>query len=168
MYIQVTGIDPGLDGAIALYDGDYLSVVDIKPYTEAAPNKGRGRVVNWGLLSYDISPNLSRAEAIFIEQVGSMPGQGVASMFKFGYICGGLRGIVAASSSAPCYMVTPQKWKKYYELGADKLDAYQVASNLFPEYHDEFFVTPKGRIKDGAVEAALIAKYGYDILREEQ
>jgi len=49
-----------------------------------------------------------------IENVHSMPKQGVCSVFSFGDNCGFLRGVIT-SLKIPYEKVTPQKWQK--ELG---------------------------------------------------
>jgi crossover junction endodeoxyribonuclease RuvC len=148
------GIDPGLTGAWATWDGADLKIYEVP----TAKAKGRGKIVLWDELSTSIQPTLDSSVA-YIEQVGTRPGEGGASAFKFGYIAGGFRGILA-QASVETKFVTPQKWKKHYKLGADKKDSVKLASFLFP-VDSKIFYGPRGGLKDGCAEAALIALYAY-------
>lgn len=172
--MTVIGVDPGLDGAFVSYNPAGLLVVEIGPYTQAAPGKAKGRVVDWPMLVQAIGGTwggqdniVEDVDGIFIEDVASRPGQGVASMFKFGYICGCLRGILEAGTFSKITPVRPQKWKKHFGLGGDKAESYDLACDIFSSQRN-LFATPRGRIKDGVVDAALIAMYGYDTLKGEQ
>ena len=149
------GIDPGLTGALACYDGLKMTVYPV--LSEKA--KGRGRVVLWDEFCFMVQPVVDGAKVCYIEQVSTRPGEGRVSAFKFGYVSGGLRGLVAYAG-VPVAMVTPQKWKKFFELPADKEAAVDHASSLFPEIAHTFR-GPRGGIKDGLAEAALISYYGY-------
>ena len=93
----------------------------------------------------------------------SRPGEGVSSAFKFGVVFGGLRAITAAKG-VPITLVNPSVWMKGMGVGRGSKEASVIrASELFPTYAAEFR-GPRGGIKDGVAEAALIAKYGYDKL----
>lgn len=158
------GIDPGINGGIAFYDGDVLGIVKI-PSVKA---KGRGRVVEWDALYENININMSlfkpliESSYIFIEQVWAMPGQGVSSMFKFGYISGWLRG--RFEGWGEIHMVSPQKWKKHFGLSSDKDASRKLAMCNFPKDSEKF----KRKNNDGVAEAALIALYGYQEMKCEQ
>ena len=156
----VLGIDPGLNGALATWDGQRLELMEV-PKMKAS---GRGHEVNWSLLYHQWGTRFWAVDHCFLENVHSMPKEGVSSAFKFGLVVGGFRGIIA-SFGLPLTLVTPNVWKKSYGIQASKSGAVRVASQLFPENAPEF-VGPRGGIKDGPAEAALIARYGYDKLRE--
>ena len=68
----------------------------------------------------------------FVERVGAMPKQGVASTFEFGQANGVLIGILAALV-VPVHFITPGTWKKHYGLDADKEKSRLKALQLFPE-----------------------------------
>lgn len=155
----VLGIDPGLSGAFAQWDGEELILYEI-PSVEA---RTRGREVNWPLLWQDWSVYFWEAQHVYLERVSSRPKEGVASAFKFGTVFGGLRAMVAAKE-LPLTMVTPHVWKKHYGIMASKKGAVLRASELFPG-HADMFRGPRGGMKDGVAEAALIARYGYNQLR---
>jgi crossover junction endodeoxyribonuclease RuvC len=153
--MKVLGIDPGLSGAIVSYDGEFICPLVI-PTTKA---KTRGREVTWPALALDFELLMADADHAFIEQVGAMPGQGVSSMFKFGYVAGGLRGLVAAAK-IPVTMVTPQVWKRTMHVTSSKDVARARAGDIFP-LQAKLFERKKD---EGVAEAALIAMYGYCIL----
>ncbi len=101
---KIIGVDPGLSGAIASYDGYELKLVSM-PTVKA---KGRGRDVLWDQLATDIL-GLTDGYVLkcYIEQVSTRPGEGRSSAFKFGYTAGGGRGMMA-QAAIPVVMVTPQ------------------------------------------------------------
>lgn len=156
--MNVLGIDPGLSGALAMWNGSQLTLAEI-PSQKAT---GRGREVNWSALNEIWDDQFFWADHVFLERIGTRPGEGVSSAFKFGLVFGGLRGLIAAKM-LPLTLVTPTKWKKAYNLAAAKEAAVIRASELFPS-HASAFRGPRGGLRDGVAEAALIAKYGYDNL----
>lgn len=155
----VLGIDPGLSGALASWDGEELVLYEI-PTMKA---QGRGREVAWSELYQEWQAHFWNCDHVFLERVMSRHGEGVSSAFKFGFVTGGFRGIIAAME-LPVTLVTPGVWKKHYGIQASKLGAVRRASELFPSYA-RLFRGPKGGLKDGPAEAALIALYGYDKLK---
>ena len=149
--MMILGIDPGLSGALALYDGDKLKIFDIP--TVAAPK--RGREVDWPELARIVDAAAPIAHA-FLERAAARPGQGVSSMFKFGTVYGGLRGIVSANF-IPITLVTPQTWKSALSVPRSKDGARQRASELLPRYSGQW----QSRSHHGRAEAALIALYAW-------
>lgn len=158
----VLGIDPGLSGAIAQWDGASLNTIEIP----TAKSTGRGREVVWPELNEQWDNEFFYAEHVFLERVHSRPGEGVSSAFKFGCVFGGLRGMIAAKL-IPLTLVTPTVWMKEMGVGRGSKEASVLrATELFPS-HASAFRGPKGGRKDGVAEAALIARYGYDKLTKE-
>lgn len=148
------GIDPGLSGAIASYTPatDTLVIHDV-PTHELVRNGKKKREVDLHECARIID-NLTKGAgaAITIEQVGSMPGQGVSSVFAFGKVYGILLGI-SASTFVPVDTVTPQVWKKAMGVTSSKDGARAKASALLPRHSHMW-----SRVKDdGRAEAALIA-----------
>lgn len=146
----ILGIDPGLSGAIGFY----------------FPAVGRVCVEDVPLADGEINaPALAKRIRDFgpsmavLERVHSMPKQGVASTFKFGMSFGEIRGVICALG-IPLYLVTPQKWKKYFQLSSDKEQARAKAIQLFPLNADRL----NRKKHHGRAEAALLAKYGAEVL----
>ena len=155
---KILGVVPGLSGAIASYNGYELKLLSM-PTVKA---KGRGRDVLWDKLADDfLGLTVDYVAKCYIEQVSTRPGEGRSSAFKFGYTAGGVRGMMA-HAAIPVVMVTPQKWKKFFGLTSDKKEACAHAAAMFPENKKEFY-GPKGGLRDGLAEAALIALYGYHL-----
>ena len=123
------GIDPGASGAIVLLD-DKHQVIE----WEAMPilKIGSATRVNAPALAA-ILVEWDSAHA-YVEQVGAMPGQGVSSMFSFGYAAGVVAGVLGALHITTT-LVTPQSWKKRAGLiGQDKDAARSRAIQLWPEW----------------------------------
>ena len=78
-------------------------------------------------------------------------------MFTFGEGYGRILGILEAFD-LKYELVTPQAWKKFFEVTADKKTSIRKAKFLFPEV--DFRRTPRCRTdSDGLAEALLIANY---------
>jgi len=110
---RVVGIDPGQKGGLAyLVDGDLVEY-ERMPVLKEKNKRSLDKVelVAW-FKNLDI-------DVCVIERVHSMPKQGVASTFKFGFMAGQLDGIVTALNIRLEY-VTPQFWKKAVLRGTDK------------------------------------------------
>lgn len=147
----ILGIDPGLSGAIAFYFTDAPSRVAVEDMPVA------GKMVSAPILS-DLIRRYGPAIAV-VESVGSRPGQGVSSTFRFGTAYGIAQGVIGALQ-IPIEFVAPQRWKKHFRLSGDKDLSRSKAQQLFPACATSF-----SRVKDhGRAEAALIAKYGAETL----
>jgi crossover junction endodeoxyribonuclease RuvC len=90
-----------------------------------------------------------------IERAGAMPGQGVASTFKYGRAAGAIEATIALCA-IPFEIVEASAWKRFWHLpGKDKEAARQKALQLFPAAHAALV-----RKRDhGRGEAALVALY---------
>lgn len=147
----VVGIDPGLSGAIALWDDgiEALCVWDM-PVAKMA----RKNVIDEHEL-VSIMANIGVPDHAYIELVHAMPRQGTVSMFSFGQGFGIVKGIVAALAWPATY-VSPQSWQAKMQVAKGK-DASRIrASQLLPRYSALF-----QRVKDnGRSDAALIALFG--------
>lgn len=152
----IIGIDPGLSGGIAFMEGERMHVEPL-PTLKVSKGKGKRRILDLSSLSAMIDDRTKDASRVhvFIEQVGSMPGQGVASMFSFGEVFGAIKGIIAAYF-LPMTLVTPVTWKRALRVSKNKDDARNRASQLMPR-HGHFWLRHKD---DGLAEAAMIALYG--------
>jgi crossover junction endodeoxyribonuclease RuvC len=142
----IFGFDPGTCGAGGIYHPSIPDKIGVEDMPLA------GRDVDGAALARIIrryAPDLA-----VIEQVSSRPGQGVASTFRFGRAYGTLIGVITALE-VPCLFVTPQKWKRHFNLSSDKEEARAMAIRLWPSS------THFERKKDhNRAEAALIARWG--------
>ena len=172
--LRIIGIDPGLTGALALFVPPVnapaamgaLRIEDVPTF--ALPKSKAGKTVlkkhvdlmALGRLIDDLVG--TSQPVVFIEQVSAMPGQGVASTFDFGRTTGILLGATAAHLLR-IEQVTPASWKKALKVPASKDGARARASQIWPQ-HAATWARAKD---DGRAEAALIAFYGWQVLKGE-
>lgn len=118
---------------------------------------GSANRVNAPALAAIIRPSIYGEEIkAYVELVGSMPGQGVASMFSFGHSAGVIQGVLGAFE-IPVTMVTPSQWKKRAGLtGQDKDASRTLAIQMWPFWRE---LDKKGAGQAYA-DAALIAVHG--------
>lgn len=156
----ILGIDPGLSGGLAFYNGTELFVYATPVVSVNFVKNGKKAKRNEMDLGQicDLIRSYTPGTA-YIEQVNARPGQGVTGMFRFGQNFGQYEGVLAALDISVT-KVTPQQWKKIYDLGSEKTASLELARNLFPNNLDSF----KLKKHDGLAEASLIAKYGHSLL----
>ena len=150
--MKILGVDPGLQGALATWDGKILIVVDV-PIMKA---KARGNEINLPALVDEVY-KLAPFDAAYVERNSVRPKEGISSAQKNGLVAGMLLGCVAMA----CRYVnrpTAAQWKKVLGLTSDKEYSRTKAIETFPNYHELF-----ARKKDhGRAEAALLAFFGYN------
>lgn len=145
------GIDPGKSGGIAYIRTDASG----KIFDTLALPLNSKNLLGFSLLlqSYDKTERI-----VVLEQVHSMPGQGVASMFTFGEGFGYIKGVLE-KSDVEYELVPPAKWKKALGVTSEKQTSIDKAKELFPD--TDFFATPRCKKEsDGLCEAMLMAEYG--------
>ena len=162
--MKIIGIDPGLNGAIALLeDNKVKEIFDVPVMPEGKKNK---RQLNSAQLVKMLKDIISENEEIIVvvENVSAMPGQGVTSMFNFGQSFGILKGICSAMQ-LPVYFVRPAKWKKYFNLINSEKDASRTkAIEIFP-----YFSSKLSRKKDcNKADAILISSFYYETYKLEE
>jgi len=149
--MKILGCDPGIHGAlavVAIADGTMPQLVDILdvPVIGAGAKERVNSMFVWEWLARHVF------EHALIERAGSMPGQGIASTFKFARAVGALETVIACRD-IPYSIIEPAVWKKFHHLGRDKEASRQRALQLFPKAIAWF-----ARKKDHQrAEAALIA-----------
>ena len=130
--MKIIGIDPGLQGAIAILENNkVINLFEMPTMSEGKKNK---KQLNSALLVKLLKENISTNEevSVIVEQVNAMPGQGVTSMFNFGQTFGAIKGI-CASLELPIFFVRPSKWKKHFELiNASKDSSRTKAIEMYP------------------------------------
>ncbi len=147
----VLGVDPGLQGALATWDGIVLHVEDI-PIVKA---RTRGNEVNLPAFA-DLVRKLAPFDAAYVERNSSRPHEGISSARKGGLVEGIILGCVMVYREK-ITRVAPTQWKKVMKLTKDKEYSITRVIELFPTYHHFF-----SRKKDhNRAEAALLALYGY-------
>lgn len=155
--VTVLGIDPGLDGALAVVNSKtgIVTIVDM-PTNEMLRNGKRKREIDASYLAYLLgAPEVAPVKDVYVELVNASPQMGVTSAFTFGEGKGVLRGVLAAMGFSITY-VTPQVWQRAMRVRKGKDASRARAAELFPHSAGEF-----RRVKDhGRADAALIAAWG--------
>lgn len=156
------GIDPGLRGAIALYDGRNVRIWDMptvqvkrgaKKKNEVAPALVVQALRESDTLANELGCEIGRA---YVERVSAMPGQGVTSMFSFGRSLGIIEGALAGLA-IPYDYLSPGAWKRSMGVRDGKDGSRLRAQELLPAQAQLF---ARGK-DDGRAEAALMAILGY-------
>ncbi len=167
------GIDPGLTGAIAVIRENGATVTDLQSID--------GQLDLKQLRAEMFIAKVQHQEEVYIviEDVHSMPDQGVASSFKLGRTYGRIEGLVyyfAQIWDGLIIYVSPQRWKNSFGLinkrpkGSPKLTkaesekrrregktrARELAAEIFPGIAESV-----ARVKDdGRADALLLAEWG--------
>lgn len=145
------GIDPGQSGGVAMVRAGSGELVAYMRMPMIA--LGKRPCVDTAALSYWCSQNVGRGivSGIVIEQVASMPRQGVASSFNFGRHAGAVEGW-ALSKGCRIVMQPPSSWKRKLGLSRDKQGSLDMARQAFGDLS-----VWKVKANDGIAEAALLA-----------
>ena len=155
----IMGIDPGLTGAVTTIQYDTMTVLksdDMPVLVNQVCPYLLTEVISHHARSYNIIKYV-------VEDVHSMPKQGVASTFKFGRSKGVIEGVLAGLHKRTSY-VSPVTWKKYLKLTKKGKEASRtLATKVFRT--DEHWPLKK---HNGRAEAALIAYYEGTIRYEKE
>lgn len=167
--MMIVGVDPGVNGAIAIMrENGTILLLDVPNVSHKIENKKTGKTRNHkdidieklDALCYEYFNHVGCK--IFIEEVHSMPGQGVASTFKFGKAFGTLIGMLSVYGKV--HFVKPQEWKKHHGLiGKKKDDSRLLVIERYPSLKNEL----KLKKNVDKAEALLLCLYGQTKLRGE-
>jgi crossover junction endodeoxyribonuclease RuvC len=167
----VIGIDPGISGGISVIDKDTGIPISGKPMpvTKSKKNSidpnGLASLLSQYDGGYVCDEKVYVVLLVIIEQVHSMPKQGVASVFSFGRSLGIIEGVVG-TLGLPYQFVTPQRWKKVVLDGfanKDKNDSIAYCNRRWPGF--DLKATERSRKShDGIADALCMAEYGRRIL----
>jgi len=153
----IIGIDPGKAGALVAM-GNNGSIKDkiIMPIAgKELDIPAITKWLNWWL-------ELKEPVIACVEKVHAMPGQGVVSMFTFGFNVGVIRGVISALNIT-LYLVAPQTWKKVVlaDTPKDKNAAIDYCSRVYPEV--SLLATERSKKPhQGIADAICIARYALE------
>lgn len=175
----VAGIDPGVNGAIAIYDNEtrrIVSVYDMPSFTVAVGKKQRTRIDEEELrVLLESIREIVGVELVVLESVGGRPGQSAPTAYQLGYVVGCIR-----TTCSYCKFiiepVIPGEWKKMLKIPGKKAKKNEEKSKkdiqgaiirrvqeLFPLDHEQF-AGPRGGYRMDQADAALLAKFGGDFV----
>jgi crossover junction endodeoxyribonuclease RuvC len=152
----ILAADPGLTGALALYDGRRLEVRDMPTLTRIVSGKPRKALDEQGVHDLFGWARMMDATTFVIEQVNGMPGQSGPAAFTFGYGVGVLTACAVAHGFA-IERVAPARWKAAMNCPADKRAARARASELLPAYSSLW----SRQKDDGRAESSMLALWGW-------
>lgn len=128
---MIVGIDPGISGGAAALSGcTFIDVIDLP--TIKAGKKREIDVIRLYRWLYHIKPH-----RIVLENVHSMPRDGVVAAFGFGVSVGMIKAMCRMWTDTAVEYVEPIVWKEYFDLiGGDKEASRLRALQIFPEAAD--------------------------------
>ncbi len=151
--ITFLGFDPGYNGAaVALADGR-VTIFDTPTLLVGRGAKSAKRTYNIPAAWDIVRQFQSRRTYAVIENVHSMPKQGVASSFSFGKGAM-LWEALCVAAGIPFSLVSPQRWKKTIlaDMGKGKQASVVRCQQLWPKLEWK-------NSKDGRADAACMAEY---------
>ena len=153
----ICGIDPGFSGGVAFIFGDGKAEVHDMPIFELDGRREIDVRELYQIVS-ERSPGLSA-----LERNSARRGQGMGSTWRFAEGSGAARAVLEVISDrvmAP----TPAAWKASLGLGSDKLEALQMAREIFPDLAKDRLSRKRD---DGRAEALLLAEFARRSVRME-
>ncbi len=146
----ILGIDNGLLGCLAFYNGEELILHDM-PTLEVKER----RVLDMQAIARIIKND--PPWHVYLEKLTPLPKISGLGSFSMGHSEGFMLGLLTGFN-LPYTMVRPNDWKKQMGCPADKDAARQRASQLLPQFAHNW----ARKRDDGRAEASLIALYGWN------
>lgn len=141
------GLDPGKKGAMAIIG-----------HSNTTGETYMCKIIPYDPQEYIKALKQYNGATVCIEQVHSLPREGVKSVWSFGQNYGWITGVLD-TLGIPYQAVPPNKWKREYSLlKADKKQSIEVCHRLFPNVSLKRTVRCKTDSSDMA-EALLMAEY---------
>ena len=141
----ILAVDPGLSGALAFY----FPTVDAITAEDMPVAGGDIDAATLAARIAQMKPDIA-----IVELVASRPGQGVASVFKFGCGFGMVRGVIA-TSSVPLHLVTPAKWKRHFGLDFGQRESAGVGASVLAGPCRPLFPKERSRAQRSRAARAL-------------
>jgi crossover junction endodeoxyribonuclease RuvC len=149
--MKICGIDPGKSGGLAIIEDGKLIDYIITPCDDNG--------VDFNKVADFLKKHTP--DVVYIEFVAARPGQGVCSMFSFGFSTGGLHG-VARALNLVVKTVQPRKWQKTLMGDAkhEKEDTIRFVQEKYPEVN--LLATKRSKKPhDGMADAIGITTYAF-------
>lgn len=158
--MMTLGIDPGVTGALAVYDGQNVRCFDM-PFLILKSGKSEKRRIDRPAL-FDLVSKIAAAdiELAAVEDVGGVRGQSASASAVFGKSAG-YAEMAVIGNRIPILDVPPATWKGALRLKGGKDASRALACNLIPSGR-HYWARAKD---DGRAESALLALYAYRQLR---
>lgn len=170
--MRVIGLDPGIVGAIALYEpGVEIVVADLPTFWTGASRRIHGRLLLEWIEAH-------RPDIAFVENVWSRPGEGGSSGFRFGRATGAIESAVQCAK-VRMRLVAPITWKLHWGLSPRRVKGAPKPPKVPPAEIKErsrlfaikTFPEAAGMLdlkrRHNLAEALLIAAYGAHVMTEQ-
>lgn len=151
----ILAVDPGKSGALAFLNHTKNELVEVCDMPTRQGEKDTKKTLDIYVLSHLVDRHASQIRYAVIEDVHSMPHDGVVSAFSFGKSTGIVIGVIA-SFNIPIYFVNPAVWKRAMGVSYEKDTSRAMASKLFID-SAHLFIKKRD---DGRAEACLLAHFG--------
>jgi len=150
----IVGIDPGLDGGIAVL----TEVVEAFPMPVMPTGSGARRTLDLP----SIRELIAGADLVIIERQQAFPRDSKAGAFKTGEGFGMLKGLLCGLG-IPHQIVSPQTWQKDFAISSQRGDTKAQAGLACQQLFPGIDLRKSGRATkphDGKIDALLIAEHG--------
>jgi len=159
------GIDPGLDGAIAAYDGRNVRFWAMPTIIVGSAKKNE-RLIDCPVL-FDLLAGIADAQPTLcaVEDVEGVREQSARAACSFGKAAG-YAEMAVIGNRIPIALVSPKTYKTFFRIPSSperkirKANARLTAANLLPGARAHFARTSD----DANAESALLALYAYRVL----
>jgi hypothetical protein len=146
------GFDPGSSS------GGISVIIETNNGTLHVEDSAMDKLTDKGMYSFvkkyvDMAPDKTKA---IIENVHSMPGQGVSSTFKFGRNKGMLE-MICIALEIPTKLEAPRTWQKTYGIKKDKEETKTEWKKRLRVIAERIY--PKVKFTNPTVDSLLIAEY---------
>lgn len=145
-HYKIIGIDPGVNGGIAVYSCDSKKVIELAKMP-STPQE---------LLA--LLKIYKKNSVCYLERVQGVPGNGASQMFNFGRGFGQIEMALMACK-IPYTEVTPQKWQKVLQLGHKGTKSTSQWKNKLKTRAQQIFPNV-GKITLDVSDSLLILEYG--------
>jgi len=154
----ILGVDPGLNGALAWYNFETKSLVDVAdmPLSKVPHKKNPKQEVNDHALNFIVDLRARETAFAVVEEVGARPKDGRTSAFRFEESYRAVKTVLNLNE-IPVYFVLPSVWKILMGLSSNKKESIDLAAAKFKGSREKYFSLKK---HDGRAEAALLALFG--------
>jgi crossover junction endodeoxyribonuclease RuvC len=151
----IIGIDPGKNGGIVGLTNGHINLITKMPQT---PSEMWGYLESSGL--HLLLKSKENNTHVYIEDVHSMPRDGVRSAFTFGRQLGILDTILAYYPVAVTRVI-PHKWMAFLGLQKENEESkYNYKKRLVEKARSLAFVIDRDKLSLATADAFLIAYYG--------
>lgn len=162
------GLDPGVTGALSFFDIEKQRIHKIYDMPVRKPSRhSKTKTIDVYELAILIDSYREDIRLALVEEVGAAPGsgkfkQGVASVFKFGYVSGAACGVLAGNF-IPMQYIKPSVWKPMLGLSAAKESSLHYARKQFIHSFEYF----ERKADHNRAEAAILSKMAGEIFKGE-